>query len=195
MTPSFTHPSRARRLSNRSRSSHALCAPNTKPPAAVLGPAGGLLVSVGGLVHPVLPGLLTRSLIAPPTPLANPSQAARSPRPCLDPRWSKCVRRGGRHLTIDVVALQVRVAAAAEGLPAASKDLRAFADVLAPHVARFCARPPRPPRAPSPRRRAVLTEIFGQPAPHRDRRRGCRAAPRVPATRKSRECHHQHNRC
>jgi hypothetical protein len=42
------------------------------------------------------------------------------------------VRRGGRHLTIDVVALQVRVAAAAEGLPAASKDLRAFADVLAP---------------------------------------------------------------
>jgi 5-methylthioadenosine/S-adenosylhomocysteine deaminase len=51
-------------------------------------------------------------------------------------RWAW---REGRHLTIDVPALQRRVAAAVEGLRVAGKELRAFADALAPHVARFCA--------------------------------------------------------
>jgi 5-methylthioadenosine/S-adenosylhomocysteine deaminase len=51
-------------------------------------------------------------------------------------RW---VWRAGRHLTIDVPALQRRVAAAIEGLRAAGRELRDFADALAPHVARFCA--------------------------------------------------------
>jgi len=49
------------------------------------------------------------------------------------------VWRQGQHLTIDVPALQRRVAAAVEGLRGATAELRAFADALAPHVAKFCA--------------------------------------------------------
>jgi guanine deaminase len=49
------------------------------------------------------------------------------------------VWRDGRYLTIDVPALQRRAADAVEALRAAGAELRAFADALAPHVARFCA--------------------------------------------------------
>jgi guanine deaminase len=51
-------------------------------------------------------------------------------------RWAW---RDGRHLTIDVPALRRRVDAAVEALRAAGAELRAFADALAPHVARFCS--------------------------------------------------------
>jgi guanine deaminase len=51
-------------------------------------------------------------------------------------RWAW---REGRHFTVDVPDLQRRVARAVEGLRAAGRELREFADALAPHVARFCA--------------------------------------------------------
>jgi guanine deaminase len=46
--------------------------------------------------------------------------------------------RDGRHLTIDIADLQRRVVAAVEGLRAAGRELRDFADALAPHVERYC---------------------------------------------------------